>query len=214
MVSINRISPLLLSLSLRAIALTVSLNSTLSKANGYKTACRNTEVWTSRQWTASVSYNCRRVIESLKRLEPESLVPDGTFGHEFLPLGRQPEHPYLEAVRTPWKLTNGMIVCPLCFPHSSCGSGSLRPLVNIAKKIGHTGPCTMAVTTLAQIPLGYLPLEVGPGPFPKSGYSTWWDIAEDLLGLMDDCVDKGEGGIRWYRKLKCSLPDPKGVIRY
>ena len=72
----------------------------------------------------------------------------------------------------------------------------------------------MAVTTLAQIPLGYLPLEVGSGPFPDSGYSNWWLIRQGLLRLMEYCVVRGEGGITWFRKLECSFPDPKGVFRY
>ncbi len=114
----NKISPLLLlySLPLRAVASTLSLNSTLSGANRLKTFCRGTEIWTAPEWTSSVSYNCRRVIETLVRLEPESLNEDVPFDHEFLPLGMEPEYPAVEAVRTPWKLTNGMIVRPLFSP--------------------------------------------------------------------------------------------------
>ena len=216
MVSIKGISALLLlySFSRRTIAVILSLNSTLSRANGDTTVCRNTELWKTPQWTASVSYNCQRVIESLERLEPESLLAHVPFGHEFLPLGRVPEYPLVDAVRTPWKLTNGMIVCPLFLPHSFRRSSSLRPHVTIAKAIDRIGPCTMAVTTLAQIPLGYLPIEVGPGPFPDSGHSTWWFIRQRSLTLIDDCVEKGEGGIRWFRKLECSFPGPRGVFSY
>ena len=72
----------------------------------------------------------------------------------------------------------------------------------------------MAVTTLAQIPLGYLPLEVGPGPFPEYGSTNWWLIRQKLLALMDNCVDKGEGGIGWYRKLEWSFLDPRHALRY
>ncbi|KAK0507465.1 hypothetical protein JMJ35_009988 [Cladonia borealis] len=166
MVWMKKISTLLLlySLSLRAVALTLSLNST-------RTACRKTEVWVTPQWTSSVSYNCKRVIETLSIVEPESLLDDLPFGHQFLPLGQEPEYPTPDAVRTPWKLTNG--------------------------------PCTMAVTTLAQIPLGYLPLEVGRGPFPDNGYSSWYMIRQKLLGLIEDCVANGEGGMKWFQ------PEPR-----
>lgn len=72
----------------------------------------------------------------------------------------------------------------------------------------------MAVTTLAQIPLGYLPVEVGPGPFPHSGYSSWYSIRQMLVGLVHDCVAKREGGMRWIRKLECPFTQPKGEFRY
>ena len=113
----NKTPPLLLlySLSLRAVASTLPLNSTLGGANEVKTACRGTSVWTTPQWTSSVSYNCKRVIETLARVEPESLLDDLAFVHQFLPLGQEPAYPTSEAVRTPWKLTNGMVVC-LLFP--------------------------------------------------------------------------------------------------
>ena len=113
----NKTPPLLLlySLSLRAVASTLPLNSTLGGANEVKTACRGTSIWTTPQWTSSVSYNCQRVIETLARVEPESLLDDLAFVHQFLPLGQEPAYPTPEAVRTPWKLTNGMVVC-LLFP--------------------------------------------------------------------------------------------------
>ena len=94
------------------------------------------------------------------------------------------------------------------------GSSSLQSYFETTKEIGRIGPCTMAITTLAQIPLGYLPLEVGPGPYPTSGFSNWWLIRQRLLELMDDCVDKGKGGIGCFRKLEYSFPDPKGVFGY
>ena len=118
MLSMNKTSALrlLCSLSLWAVASTLSLNSTLSGANEAKTACKSTELWKTPQWTSSVSYNCQRVIEILARVEPESLLEDVPFDHEFLPLGRDPEYRAPEAVRTPWKLTNGMISCQLVPP--------------------------------------------------------------------------------------------------
>ena len=72
----------------------------------------------------------------------------------------------------------------------------------------------MAVTTLAQVPPGYLPLEVGSGPFPDRGYSTWYLTRQKLLGLMDDCVASGEGGIRWFSKLEYSFPHMKAAFGY
>ena len=109
MVSMNRISPLLLLyfFCLGAVGSTLVLNNTLGGANTLKTACRKTEVWTTPQWSASVRWNCRQVIGKLERLVPESLISGQTFGHEFLPRGQIPEYPAVEAVRTPWKLTNG-----------------------------------------------------------------------------------------------------------
>ena len=97
----NKTSSLLLlySFTLRAVALTFAT----------KIACRKSEVWITPQWTSSVSYNCQRVIETLAIVEPESLLDDLSFGHQFLPPGQGTA----DAVRTPWKLTNGMIVCPL-----------------------------------------------------------------------------------------------------
>ena len=90
---------LLYSFSLRVVALTFST----------KIACRKSEVWITPQWTSSVSYNCQRVIETLTIVEPESLLDGLSFGHRFLPPGQGTA----DAVRTPWELTNGMIVCPL-----------------------------------------------------------------------------------------------------
>ena len=64
----------------------------------------------------------------------------------------------------------------------------------------------MAVTTLASIPQGFLPTEVGSGPFPDTGYSSWWTIRESLLEIISVCVGNGAGGIRWYGKLFCLFP--------
>ena len=72
----------------------------------------------------------------------------------------------------------------------------------------------MAVTTLAQIPPGFLPLEVGPGPFPESGYTSWYLVRQKLLSLMIDCVTKSEGGMIWFRKLECPFPQSKGALRH
>ena len=72
----------------------------------------------------------------------------------------------------------------------------------------------MAVTTLAQIPQGYLPSEVVRGPFPDNGYSSWYMIRQKLLGLIEDCVANGEGGMKWFRKLERPFPQPVGVCRY
>ena len=72
----------------------------------------------------------------------------------------------------------------------------------------------MVVATLSQIPPGFLPLEVGPGPFPDRGYTSWWLIRHYSLDLVKECVDKGEGGIKWYGKLKRSFSGPIGVFRY
>ena len=215
----NRTSSLLLlcPLSLGTLVSTLALNSTLSGANGLKQACRNTDVWTRPQWSPSVVWNCRKIIERLERVEPEALIPNLPFGHEFLPPGQTPEYPASEAVRTPWKLTNGTnSLCPVFdsfSPPSSHGSSSLQPHVKPTKGVGRIGPCTMAITTLAQVPLGYLPLEIGRGPFPDIGYTSWWLIRQYLFDLITGCVDKGEAGISWFGKLKRLLLIPKVYSR-
>lgn len=216
MVSMNRTSPLLLfyALSLGAVASTLTLNTTLSGANEVEIACRKTEVWTTPRWSPSVSWNCRKIIERLERVEPESLIEDVPFGHEFLPPGIDPEYPAPEAVRTPWKLTDGTASFLSFFPPSSHGSSSVRPQVKLAKDVGRIGPCTMAITTLAQVPLGFLPLEVGPGPFSDTGYSNWWLVRQKLLDLIPACVDKGEGGMAWFSKLERLFSHPIGVFGY
>ena len=205
----NRNSPLLVScfLYLGAVGSALVLNNTLDGANTLKIACRKTDVWTTPQWSATVRWNCRQVIGKLERLVPESLISDQTFGHEFLPRGQIPEYPTTEAVRTPWKLTSGTnFPSFFCFSffffrHSSHGSSSVLPCSRFTKDVGRIGPCTMAITTLDQVPLGYMPLEVGRGPFPISGYTSWWLVRHSLLNLISECIDKGEGGISWFGKL-------------
>ena len=58
----------------------------------------------------------------------------------------------------------------------------------------------MALTTLASVATGFLPTEVGPGPFPDNGVDYWWDIRNSLIALTETCVNDLKGGIRWYRK--------------
>ena len=114
----NRTSSLLLLylLSLRTLDSTLALNNALSEASGLKSACRKTEIWTTSQWSSSVRWNCRQIIGKLEKVEPESLISNVPFGHEFLPPGHSPEYPATEAVRTPWKLTNGTnLVYPIFF---------------------------------------------------------------------------------------------------
>lgn len=48
--------------------------------------------------------------------------------------------------------------------------------------------------------IGFLPTEVGGGPFPNSGVDYWWCIRESLIALRETCVNNRKGGIRWYRK--------------
>ena len=57
----------------------------------------------------------------------------------------------------------------------------------------------MAVTTLASMEIGFLPTDVGPGPFPDSGVDYWSDIRTSLIVLIETCVHNRKGGIRWYR---------------
>ena len=118
MVWMEKTSTLLLlySLSLRAVASPLSLNSTLSGANRVKTACRSTAIWRTPEWTSDVSYYCQRVIGTLEIIEPESLSYDVTFGHQFLPPSLHPQDPTSQAVRTPWKIAIGMKFCLILSP--------------------------------------------------------------------------------------------------
>ena len=73
----------------------------------------------------------------------------------------------------------------------------------------------MAVTTLAEIPVGWLPIEVGPRPFPDGGgLNKWWAVNLNLLNVMELCVQKGEGGITWFGKLERSFSGPIGMFGY
>ena len=58
----------------------------------------------------------------------------------------------------------------------------------------------MAVTTLASVASGFLPTDVGPGPYPEIGIDHWWDIRNSLMALIDTCVNDRKGGVRWFRK--------------
>ena len=61
------------------------------------------------------------------------------------------------------------------------------------------GACTLAITTLDSVPLGFLPLEISAmGPFPRSGTSWWWDLWNDALKHpLKECVPQGQGGMTW-----------------
>ena len=71
----------------------------------------------------------------------------------------------------------------------------------------------MAVTTLASMEAGFLPIDVGPGPFPDNGIDYWWDIRKGLIALKETCVNNRKGGIRWYRKFRLLFPAPLGFCR-
>ena len=60
----------------------------------------------------------------------------------------------------------------------------LAMAVSGLKWFGLSGPCTLAVTTLAAVPLGSLSTEVPQGPYPLYGYTIWhsiWENARELL---------------------------------
>ena len=59
------------------------------------------------------------------------------------------------------------------------------------------GPCTLAVTTIDSVPVGWLPTELGPGPFDPFGYATWLDIWEHAEAALDVCVQEQRAGISW-----------------
>ena len=70
----------------------------------------------------------------------------------------------------------------------------------------------MAITTLAQFPVGFLPTEVGRGPFPDIAHASWWATRLKLIDLLRECVVNGEGGIRWFGKLERSLSGPIDIF--
>ena len=72
----------------------------------------------------------------------------------------------------------------------------------------------MAITTLAQFPVGFLPTEVGRGPFPDIAHASWWATRLKLIDLLRECVVNGEGGIRWFGKLERSFSGPIGIFGY
>lgn len=125
MVSMNRTSSLLLLCSFCSGAVVSTLTSNTTLSGEHKTACRESEIWTAPQWPPSVTWNCRRIIERLRIVEPESRDQDG-FVYEFLPRGQRTRRPESEVVRTPWKLTDGTNFFLFFFPPSSHGSSSLQ----------------------------------------------------------------------------------------
>ena len=125
MVSMKRTLSLLLLCSFCSGAVVPILTSNTTLSGEHKTACRRSGAWTDPEWPPSVTWNCRRIIESLHTLEPESLDQNG-FVYEFLPRGRRTRRPESEVVRTPWKLTNGTNFFLFCSPPSSHGSSSLQ----------------------------------------------------------------------------------------
>ena len=72
----------------------------------------------------------------------------------------------------------------------------------------------MAITMLAQFPVGWLPTQVGPGPFPESALEKWWSANLFLLEVMRLCVDEGKGGMLWFGKLERSFSGPIGIFGY
>ena len=64
------------------------------------------------------------------------------------------------------------------------------------KWFGLSGPCTLAVTTLAAVPIGLLPTEVPRGLYPLSGYTNWHSIWDDVRELFKSCViERNQAGI-------------------
>ena len=58
----------------------------------------------------------------------------------------------------------------------------------------------MAVTTMASVESGFLPTEIGPGPYPATGEDSWYSVRNSLISLRDNCVRNNKGGVSWYRK--------------
>ena len=65
-----------------------------------------------------------------------------------------------------------------------------------------SGPCTLAVTTLASIPMGWVPEEVGPRYFDPHGYSTWFSIHDSAEAILDRCLTQQKAGMSWSLR-KC-----------
>ncbi|KAL2047155.1 hypothetical protein N7G274_001174 [Stereocaulon virgatum] len=78
----------------------------------------------------------------------------------------------------------------------------------------HTsGPCTLAITTIHSIPVGWQPPELGVGPFPPFGYATWRDIWNYANWIWHYCVQDRWAGIRWTRSQDTLVP-ALGVFFY
>ena len=76
-----------------------------------------------------------------------------------------------------------------------------------------SGPCTLAITTIHSIPVGWLPPELGPGPFPPFGYATWGDIWHLANWIWHYCVQNRVAGIRWTQS-QDTLTPALGVFFY
>ena len=58
------------------------------------------------------------------------------------------------------------------------------------------GPCTLALTTLKSVPVGYLPTEIPKPPYAPGGYTSWHDVWVGAKMLYESCVnDKAQPGM-------------------
>ena len=126
MVSMDRISTLLLLCSFCSGVVVSTLTSNNTLSGELRTACRRSDTWITPQWPPSVIWNCRNIIDRLGILEPESATTFEQEGdsHAFMRQGLRPPYPVQNVVRTPWKLTNGTNFFLSFFPPLSHGSSS------------------------------------------------------------------------------------------
>ena len=70
------------------------------------------------------------------------------------------------------------------------------------KWFGLSGPCTLAVTTLATVPRGVLSTEVPQGPYPLYGYANWHSIWKGTRELLKSfLIERNQAGI-----IECLVP--------
>ena len=192
------------------------------------TVCRDTDIWIqpplpSPSWGPQEVYLlCQILINDMYHTQPEIYTPDPPL-HEFYPRGTVPAYPDLtNPVQTPWRFTRGKnkyfsnggifpafprsccccCCCCCCGPiHFAFGSDMMETkLIDCTGLfLALIGQCTLAVTTLDSVPLGYLPAEIrAMGPFPRRGTSWWWNIWNDALKhVLVQCVSQGKAGMTW-----------------
>ena len=83
----------------------------------------------------------------------------------------------------------------------------LAMAVSGLKWLGLSGPCTLAVTTLATVPRGLLPMEVPQGPYPLYGYAHWHSIWKGTRELLESFViERNQARIIAHGQFKCLVP--------
>ena len=171
-----------------------------TSANDLIRTCNSSVNWVTPFWPANILQYCQEVMDIFEDRESEvhsiSAPP-----HEFLPVGMA-QRPYegriLEPVRTPWKISSGVLSshfltllhmeCVLAFPYSDL------TFVHVS------GPCTLVVTPVNRSDSGFFPIGIPAPPYPTSGVFTWRTIYYAAVGIRHLCLEisrQPEAGIVW-----------------